>query len=49
MEAFFSTVKMELADRFESSETATKLLFDYLEVFYNPPPLHDRLRESGGV
>jgi transposase InsO family protein len=43
MEAFFSTVKMELADRFESSETAKKLLFDYLEVFYNQRRRHSTI------
>jgi transposase InsO family protein len=43
MEAFFSTVKMELADRFENSETAKTLLFDYLEVFYNQRRRHSTI------
>jgi putative transposase len=43
MEAFFSTVKMELADRFESAEQAKTLLFDYLEVFYNQRRRHSTI------
>ena len=35
MEAFFSTVKTELADRFESCGAAKMALFGYLELFYN--------------
>ena len=35
MEAFFSSLKSELADRFESHRIAKMELFDYLEVFYN--------------
>jgi putative transposase len=35
MEAFFSTVKHELADRFDSCGDAKMALFDYIEVFYN--------------
>jgi transposase InsO family protein len=35
MEAFFSSLKSELADRFESHGTAKMELFDYIEVFYN--------------
>jgi putative transposase len=35
MEAFFSTVKIELADRFESGGHAKRELFEYIEVFYN--------------
>jgi transposase InsO family protein len=34
MEAFFLTVKTELADRFESCNEAKMQLFDYIEVFY---------------
>ena len=33
MESFFSTVKSELADRFDSVGEATRELFDYIEVF----------------
>ena len=43
MEAFFSTVKIELADRFESAEQAQTLLFDYLEVFYNQRRRHSTI------
>jgi len=35
MEAFFSTVKSELGEWFESHGDAKAELFDYLEVFYN--------------
>jgi putative transposase len=35
MEAFFSTLKTELADRFGSCSDAKTHLFDYIEVFYN--------------
>src|SRR5688572_6060541 len=35
MEAFFSSVKSETADRFESCGDAKMELFDYIEVFYN--------------
>ena len=35
MESFFSTVKSELADRFDSFGEAKMELFDYIEVFYN--------------
>jgi hypothetical protein len=33
MESFFSTVKIELADRFASLSEAKMELFDYIEVF----------------
>ena len=45
MESFFSTVKNELADRFESYGAAKKELFDYLEVFYNQRRSHSTLRQ----
>jgi putative transposase len=35
MESFFSTVKTELADRFDTCGEAKTALFEYLEVFYN--------------
>jgi transposase InsO family protein len=35
MEAFFSSLKSELADRFDSCGEAKMELFDYIEVFYN--------------
>ena len=41
MEAFFSTVKSELGERFDSYGNAKADLFDYLEVFY-----HQRRRHS---
>ena len=34
-ESFFSTVKSELRDRFDSCGEAKMELFDYIEVFYN--------------
>lgn len=35
MESFFSTVKSELSERFDSHGEAKMELFDYIEVFYN--------------
>jgi len=43
MEAFFSTVKSELADRFASWGEAKRELFEYLEVFYNQRRRHSTL------
>lgn len=43
MESFFSTVKSELADRFESFGGAKMELFDYLEMFYNQRRRHSTL------
>ncbi len=40
MEAFFSTVKSELGERFDSNGDAKMQLFDYLEVFYNQRRRH---------
>ena len=40
MEAFFSTVKSEIGERFESHADAKAELFDYLEVFYNQRRRH---------
>ena len=40
MEAFFSTVKVELGDRFETSDEAKRALFEYLEAFYNQRRRH---------
>ncbi len=39
-ESFFSTVKSELADRFDSFGQAKMELFDYIEVFYNQRRRH---------
>jgi hypothetical protein len=43
MEAFFSSVKFETADRFESCGVAKMELFDYIEVFYNRRRRHSTL------
>lgn len=43
MESFFSTVKSELADRFDSFGEAKMELFDYVEVFYNQRRRHSTL------
>ena len=42
-EAFFSTVKSELGERFESHGEAKMQLFDYIEVFYNQRRRHSTL------
>ena len=43
MESFFSTVKTELADRFDSGGQAQRALFEYIEVFYNQRRRHSTL------
>ncbi len=43
MESFFSTVKSELRDRFDSCGDAKMELFDYIEVFYNQRRRHSTL------
>jgi putative transposase len=43
VEAFFSTVKTELADRFANCGDAKMQLFDYIEVFYNQRRRHSTL------
>jgi putative transposase len=43
MESFFSTVKTELADRFDSCGEAKMALFAYIEVFYNQRRRHSTL------
>jgi transposase InsO family protein len=43
MEAFFSSLKSELADRFESRGDAKRELFDYIEVFYNQRRRHSTI------
>lgn len=40
MEAFFSSVKSEVGERFASHADAKAQLFDYLEVFYNQRRRH---------
>jgi putative transposase len=43
MESFFSTVKSELAERFDSFSEAKMELFDYIEVFYNQRRRHSTI------
>lgn len=43
MESWFSTVKLELGERFESCGQAKMELFDYIEVFYNQRRRHSTL------
>ncbi len=43
MESFFSSVKSEVAGRFESCGEAKMELFDYIEVFYNQRRRHSTL------
>jgi putative transposase len=43
MEAFFSTVKTELAGRFDSHGQAKRDLFEYIEGFYNTRRRHSTL------
>jgi len=43
MESFFSTVKSELGEQFETYGIAKEELFDYLEVFYNQRRRHSTL------
>jgi putative transposase len=43
MESFFSTLKTELADRFDSCGEAKMELFDYIEVFYNQRRRHSTI------
>ena len=43
MESFFSSVKFELGERFDSHGAAKMKLFDYIEVFYNQRWRHSTL------
>jgi putative transposase len=43
MESWFSTLKSELGERFESYAGAKVQLFDYIEVFYNQQRRHSAL------
>ena len=43
MESWFSTLKSELGERFESYASAKEQLFDYIEVFYNQQRRHSSL------
>mgnify|MGYP003347423373 CR=1 FL=1 len=42
-EAFFSTLKAELGERFDSTGDAKDRLFDYIEVFYNRQRRHSTI------
>ena len=43
MESWFSTLKFELGDTFESIRRAKDQLFDYIEVFYNQQRRHSSI------
>ena len=43
MESWFSTVKGELGETFESIRRAKDQLFDYIEVFYNQRRRHSSI------
>jgi len=43
MESWFSTLKAELGERFETFGEAKEKLFEYIEVFYNQKRLHSSL------
>ena len=45
-ESFFSTVKSEAGDRFDSYAQAKEALFDYIELFYNQRRRHSTLGQS---
>lgn len=43
MESWYSTLKIELGEDFESSDHANRELFDYIETFYNTERIHSTL------
>jgi putative transposase len=43
MESWFSTLKFELGERYETRADAKEQLFDYIEVFYNQQRRHSSL------
>ena len=43
MESWFSTLKSELGERFDSYAIAKEQIFDYIEVFYNQQRRHSSL------
>lgn len=43
MESWFGTLKTELGEVFESANDASRLLFDFIEVFYNRQRRHSTL------
>ena len=48
MESWFSTVKLELGERFDSCGQAKMELFDYIEVFYNRRRRHSTRPDQSG-
>ncbi|WP_186002167.1 IS3 family transposase [Corallococcus sp. Z5C101001] len=43
MESWFSTLKNELGESFESASDTKVKLFDYIEVFYNQQRMHSAI------
>jgi putative transposase len=43
MESWFSTLKAELGERFETNAAAKEQLFEYIEVFYNQQRRHSAI------
>jgi transposase InsO family protein len=43
IESWFSTLKSELGERFESAAHAKEQLFEYIEVFYNQQRMHSAI------
>jgi len=43
MESWFSTLKSELGERFETAGHAKEQVFDYIEVFYNQQRMHSAI------
>jgi transposase InsO family protein len=43
MESWFSTLKNELGEQFQSAGDAKEKLFDYIEVFYNQQRMHSAI------
>src|SRR5690349_2469267 len=43
MESFFSGLKLELGERFETHRDAKDKLFDHIEVFYNQQRRHSAI------
>jgi len=43
MESWFSTLKFELRERFDTRAVAKEKLFDYIEIFYNHQRRHSSL------
>jgi len=43
MESWFSTLKSELGERFETAAAAKAQLFDYIEAFYNQQRMHSAI------